>query len=722
MRNSTFLKVGIAWSRLEIRLHVLLSTILAPPVPVVPVPDWINTSLYGLPENKASRTRVGTRYFWGIASVDIFPSSDSDGFMHGFSCDPGSFFNNEMLRCEKCPLGSRLHNNSCVGCSEYELSVDDRSECILNEMWMIYGFVFYLWLAIVILPAGLKLQRRWYVYMVKQDGETGEFIVQLCNKHGINFRSKKSKSYPRIYLYGTGHEVLDRPRDPIHFKVSAEDQLQLLWTKTAPKSSSSTFEPNDKDKAPGNLTEFSKVSGYIRFGLAWELFHMTMCRVPIAMWLAPPFCFAVGTLVLWRIEANKNGNGALTSILSSAFAVMFWIIFILGTRCVWQRSATQKQQRRHQLLNERALIGMLEQSCWEKDTDKQHEVCTELLKLGRDSNGVKELTDAIRKTQSQEAGVSVAYLRSEDFLREVETRCKPKDLQNFDPSFYELKEAFFYEKKDPKEPRPLGKDHLCPRDNRYGCALVDTLPPLYRRQATHYLSWTWKYKLSLVQDALQGLLEMNSKPDAVFLYMCFFVNNQYRILFEKDGVGSSNLEHVFESTLSRIGQMVAILDDWYEPVYLTRIWTIFEQFTAIKLGNVKVTILLPQVQNQSLIEQLRAGEEGIRHVTQCLCKFQSKNATAFSPEDEKNVKRLITSTIGFREVDRKIEQFMLNWVGTVVQEYMRSLMVYVSTGENHGTMKFKSKRTAAIELPEEPDEAFGRGPTPEAVRVDMFSL
>ena len=165
-------------------------------------------------------------------------------------------------------------------------------------------------------------------------------------------------------------------------------------------------------------------------------------------------------------------------------------------------------------------------------------------------------------------------------------------------------------------------------------------------------------KLSLVQDALQCLLEeLNLTSDDVFLYMCFFVNNQYRILFEKDGVGSSNLEHVFESTLNRIGHMVAILDDWYAPVYLTRIWTIFEQFTAIKLGNVKVTMVLPQQQNHSLVEQIREGEDGIRHVTQCLCKFQSKHATAFSPEDEENVKKLIRSTIGFREVDRRIEQF-----------------------------------------------------------------
>ena len=353
------------------------------PVPVVPVPDWIDASLYGLPENRGRQTEHGTRYFWGIATVDI------DLSIVSFTCDPdkgaepGSFFNNETRRCEQCPLGSRLYSNGCVRCYEYEYSNDDRSDCILNELWMIYGFVFHLWLAIVILPAGLKLQRRLYVYIVKHDGETGGFVVQLCNKHGIHVSSARNlKSYPRIYLYGTGYEVLDRPGDTIHFKVFSEDQLQLLWIPKAahdmcsPKSPTLTFqEPwKDKDKAPVmTLTEFSKVAGYVRFGLAWELLHITMCRVPILMWLAPPFGFMVGTLVLWRIESYNNGNGALAGILSTVFAILFWVLFILGTRCLWQRSATQKQHHRHQLLNERALIEMLEQSCWEKDIDKQHE-------------------------------------------------------------------------------------------------------------------------------------------------------------------------------------------------------------------------------------------------------------------------------------------------------------------------------------------------------------
>ena len=68
-----------------------------------------------------------------------------------------------------------------------------------------------------------------------------------------------------------------------------------------------------------------------------------MCRVPILMWLAPPFGFTVGTVVLWRIEAFQNGNGALASILSTLIAILFWVSFILATRCFWQQAATYKQ-------------------------------------------------------------------------------------------------------------------------------------------------------------------------------------------------------------------------------------------------------------------------------------------------------------------------------------------------------------------------------------------
>ena len=84
-----------------------------------------------------------------------------------------------------------------------------------------------------------------------------------------------------------------------------------------------------------------------------------------------------------------------------------------------------------------------------------------------------------------------------------------------------------------------------------------------------------------VRSALETFQENLVGP--CYFFMCFFANNQYRILVEESSSGSDNLEEVFESNLKRIGKMVAILDTWDQPTYLTRVWTVYEQFVASTL-------------------------------------------------------------------------------------------------------------------------------------------
>ncbi|CAK9069513.1 unnamed protein product [Durusdinium trenchii] len=624
------------------------------PVPSFSAPEHMEKP-HGLPPNLPRQTtRNGERYFWGIATVDI------DLSIIRFRCGAGEVWNPDEGTCELCPAGTRLFameaqgtNFSCKECEEYEYSTDDRSDCKLNLNYLLYAASFHLWLALMVLPLGLKLQRRFYLLKATHENEGG-LVLHLCNKHGIHVSANR-KSQIEAWIRNSGHVTLDQPERVLQFKVFHEDSIQIVCD-----------EP-EKSAEIKKIKEFTKIGGYVCFGLGWELLHITMCRVPIVTWLLVPLALAVGTLLLWIMA----GLGVFMGLSSTLAALALWVMIIVASRIFWMRSARHKQVKRKMLLNEEALVEKLAQSCWEADQQMEHEARQELTKHGWTESDFEELTNNMLKRQSQEAGVSISYLLSSAFKNLACARSKTEN-----PSFYVLKDAFFY------GDDPIGKNIQCPRDGRLGCALVDTLARPYRRPCTHYLSWTWKYTIHLVQDALScWLQEMCLESDGVFLYMCFFVNNQYRILFEKDGVGSSNLEHVFEDTLTRIGRMVAILDDWYDPTYLTRIWTIFEQFTAIKLGNITVTMVLPRGKNQSLIEQIREGEDGIRHVTQSLCKFQSRHATAFSKEDEENVKALIKATIGFREVDHKIEQFMLNWVGNVVQEYMKTLMVHVG-GEN----------------------------------------
>lgn len=169
------------------------------------------------------------------------------------------------------------------------------------------------------------------------------------------------------------------------------------------------------------------------------------------------------------------------------------------------------------------------------------------------------------------------------------------------------------------------------------------------------------------------LKESDADAEKVFLSMCFFVNNQYRILVKKETHGAAELEQVFESNLKRIGNVIAILDTFRSPVYLTRIWTIFEQFTSVKL-DVPVHMILPEEAGKELLEQLKKGEEGIQYVKEEITKVDCENAKASMPEDEEAVKELIKQHFKFEYVDEKIVEFMLQWVSKVMAHHLKTLV------------------------------------------------
>ncbi|CAK0821710.1 unnamed protein product [Prorocentrum cordatum] len=296
------------------------------------------------------------------------------------------------------------------------------------------------------------------------------------------------------------------------------------------------------------------------------------------------------------------------------------------------------------------------------------QILQEDMKLSREE--LVRMEREIRRQQSHERGVCLSYLLSGE-LQALALRASSKP----DPTFYDLKEAFFL------GPNPIGRDAICPRDGMMGCALVDTLPCKYRGKCTHFLSWTWAYKLSTVRDCLQRWAMHSDHGDVskVSFFMCFFVNNQYRIFAPTttskgcDAKGSDNLEHTFEAKLRGIGRVVALLDTFDRPLYLTRIWTIFEQFTASKL-NVDVEIVMPEESARSLIREFEQGRIGIQRVRDSMANVSSTSARATEKADEEKVKALICKHGGFDMVDSAIRRVMTVWVARELRNHMNKIM------------------------------------------------
>ena len=313
-------------------------------------------------------------------------------------------------------------------------------------------------------------------------------------------------------------------------------------------------------------------------------------------------------------------------------------------------------RRRRRAAKAEKLMTQLFQDLWDEGPDTAAHYQRLLRGLGVDT--VDERVQEFRRLQSQTGGVSMSYLLSSEFNDLARQRTGQSD-----PTFNEMKDAFWL------SDDPIGQKLVCPRDGREGCALVDCLPRNHRRQQTHFMSWTWRYHLSQITSALD--MHRRSMPELVpediFFYMCFFVNNQFRIIVEATSAGTDNLEDVFESNLRRIGRMIAILDTWDEPVYLTRIWTVYEQFVASKIG-IEVSFAMPQQASETLELEVGRGNDGIGRVTQSVSRVDAANARAWKQDDEIKVKLLIQQTVGFKQVNNHVIRAMATWIGKVVRD------------------------------------------------------
>ena len=91
---------------------------------------------------------------------------------------------------------------------------------------------------------------------------------------------------------------------------------------------------------------------------------------------------------------------------------------------------------------------------------------------------------------------------------------------------------------------------------------------------------------------------------------------------------------------------------------VTRIWTVFEQYTAAKLG-VEVKMILPPESMQSI--QAAIGSGNINAVTQSLTQIDVESAEASVREDETKVKLLIQKHSSFDNVNEAVKNSMRNW-------------------------------------------------------------
>ncbi|CAK8991019.1 unnamed protein product [Durusdinium trenchii] len=231
------------------------------------------------------------------------------------------------------------------------------------------------------------------------------------------------------------------------------------------------------------------------------------------------------------------------------------------------------------------------------------------------------------------------------------------------PNFHEMAGLLAY------GPDALGKGKICPRDGKPDCSLVDALRKDGKSgPANWFMSWAWGYSLKNVCGALRKwwtthAVVAGSSPDSTCVWWCFFVNNQFRLLQDGETAETQELLAVFAKPLESAGKVLMCMDKFKECSYTSRIWCIFEVFSAVR-RSIPITLIMPELNIDKsempivTLKELKAA-----------CSIDAAQAQASVKADEDIIKAHILATMGsFTYVNQTVEEALWIEVIKVLEE------------------------------------------------------
>lgn len=230
--------------------------------------------------------------------------------------------------------------------------------------------------------------------------------------------------------------------------------------------------------------------------------------------------------------------------------------------------------------------------------------------------------------------------------------------------------------------RRKGEHIRCPVDGRLGSsyvhALQETAPSKAVGQATLMLSYGWKYSIGDIVNTLWDYcLTRQLDPESTYVWICCLCNNQHRIAEELRNGNEASFEafrELFFHRVTGIRLVLAMMAPWDEPVYLTRVWCIFELFAAsssassfhddsiqkTKTGDIQVEIVMPPREQEKMKKSISDG--GVDRLYEILGKTKVQNANASHEMDKINILQMVESGPGYHFLNARVDDLLRGWV------------------------------------------------------------
>jgi len=267
-------------------------------------------------------------------------------------------------------------------------------------------------------------------------------------------------------------------------------------------------------------------------------------------------------------------------------------------------------------------------------------------------------------------GVSVKYLSS-TFYEECKTylNSRGKDVST----------ALVYDIEDLREPtgmiREKGKAIISKEDGKLGASYIDCLKDEDDvGEATHMLSYSWGNKISDIIMALNSYCDRNQLPkNRTYIWICCLCNNQNRLkenIERGENEPMEEFERIFKEKVLRIGHVLSLMVPWNKPIYIKRVWCLFELFTTIQ-NDCTLDVIMPKREEKNLLNTI-LKTNGYQEILKALSKTRIQDADATVKDDKDKILHLIESGTGYAYVNGRINNRIRIWVNETLAKAVQT--------------------------------------------------
>lgn len=229
--------------------------------------------------------------------------------------------------------------------------------------------------------------------------------------------------------------------------------------------------------------------------------------------------------------------------------------------------------------------------------------------------------------------------------------------------------------------RAKGQDMICPRDGIKGSSYVDAITGEdHAGLAAYMLSYTWGYSVGDLISSLCKFCEDRAlNPRRTYIWICCLCINQHRVR-ELAALGETvpfeEFQAAFGDRVRGIGKVLALMTPWTSPLYMQRIWCIFELYTSI-VEDTQLTVIMPPQEASRLCRGLADKSVKIDDVFKALSAVDIVKAEASVEEDRNRILKLVEETSGFQAVNVAVAQKLQSWFSTTLESELRPLLAEV---------------------------------------------